>query len=77
MSPLVELVDYLSYLNIRFMFQDANKHFPTEGVAAIFQGRDGIIMYRGHNSDGFYPLHSETPAQALKLAECTGSSNPN
>jgi hypothetical protein len=62
-----------SNMDVQIMFQDANNHFPGEGVAAIFQGKDGIIMYRGHNASGFYHLHSETPEQAIKLANTSAS----
>jgi len=64
-------------LDIKFMFQDTNKHFPKEGVAIIIRGKANQIVYCGYDGEDFYDLHRETPEQAIKLAEYAGASNFN
>ena len=55
-------------IDLHFLFQETTNQFSSEGVATIFQGKRGEIVYHGYDGKKLYPLYRETREQAIDLA---------
>lgn len=53
--------------DLHLMFFNKQNNFAQEGVATIFQGKEGQIVYCGYNGEELYTLLRESPQEAAAL----------